>query len=223
MRNKTTNIYTEWLPLIESLPNEDAGVIFKTILKYQNGDDVECNNPIWFFIKSKIDEYNDKLEVIKEKRRISGACGGLANASKRKQQIAINSKSSNKIKENKTKQNKIKEKNNIYGELNNVLLTQEQYNTLSEKYDNLNDAIEVLDTWLGTSGSKHKNKNHFAYFKSNSWVWERVTGVSNTLNKPDNMDAIIKEMKEKGVSDIIMQRTLWRLYNYSYNGYKGEE
>lgn len=201
MRNKTTNIYTEWLPLIESLPNEDAGFIFKTILKYQNGDDIECNNPIWFFIKSKIDEYNNKLDIIKEKRRISGSYGGVANASKRKQQIATNSKSSNKIKENKTKQNKIKENNNIYGELGNVLLTQDQYNTLSEKYDNLNDAIEVLDTWLGTSGSKHKNKNHLAYFKSNSWVWERV--ASKTIQRPLTKAQQIDEHNLKHIEELL--------------------
>ena len=82
MRNKTTNIYTEWLPLIDSLPDDIAGKVFKSILRYQNGDDVEYDNSIWLFIKSKIDEYNNKLEDIKEKRRESGRCGGLAKATK---------------------------------------------------------------------------------------------------------------------------------------------
>ena len=63
------------------------------------------------------------------------------------------------------------EKNNRYGECGYVLLTEEQYERLSAKNDNFDIAVEKLDTWLGTSGSKYRNKNHYAYFKSNSWVW----------------------------------------------------
>ena len=181
MRNKTTNIYTEWLPLIDTLSDEQAGKVFKAILKYQNGDDIELKNPIWLFIKTKIDEYNNKLSDIKEKRRISGSYGGLAKASKCYQMLASDSKPKQDIanlaiKENKTKENKTKEniKYIYFGELKNVRLTQEEYEKLSEQYSNLDQAIEKLDTWLGTSGSKYKNKPHYAYFKSNSWVWENL-------------------------------------------------
>lgn len=80
-----------------------------------------------------------------------------------------------------------KDKNNKYGELKNVLLTKEQYETLAGKYPNLDMAIEKLDTWLGTSGSKNRNKNHFAYFKSNSWVWENIPKVEvKTQNTKPN-------------------------------------
>ena len=181
MRNKTTNIYTEWLPLIDTLPDEQAGKVFKAILKYQNGDDIELKNPIWLFIKTKIDEYNNKLADIKEKRRISGSYGGLAKASKCYQMPASDSKAKQDvanlaIKENKIKENKTKEniKYIYFGELKNVRLTQEEYEKLSVQYSNLDQAIEKLDTWLGTSGSKYKNKPHYAYFKSNSWVWENL-------------------------------------------------
>lgn len=195
MRNKTANIYTEWLPLIDTLPDEQAGKVFKSILKYQNGEDIELKNPIWLFIKSKIDEYNNKLEKIKEKRRISGSYGGLAKASKCYQKLANDSKDKqnlpnlaikeNKIKENKIKQNKIKQNNNIiynyYGELKNVKLTDEEYNKLLAEHSNLDLAIEKLDTWLGTSGSKNKNKPHYAYFKSNSWVWDNIKPKTKEL------------------------------------------
>ena len=187
MRNKTTNIYTEWLPLIESLNDETAGKIFKCILKYQNGEDVTSQNPIWLFIKAKIDEYNDKLADIKEKRRISGSYGGLAKASKCYQKLANDSKDKQNlanlaIKENKTKQNKTKENVYIYfGELKNVKLTQDEYNKLASEHSNLEEAIEKLDTWLGTSGSKNKNKPHYAYFKSNSWVWENLKTETKDL------------------------------------------
>lgn len=196
MRNKTANIYTEWLPLIESLQDDVAGKVFKCILKYQNGEDIESQNPIWLFIKSKLDEFNDKYADIAERRRNAGSKGGIAKASKCQQKLANDSKSKQNlasvaIKENKIKQNKIKK----YGELGNVNLTEEEYEGLKANHSNLDNAIEVLDTWLGTSGSKNKGKNHYAYFKSNSWVWERAGANNNT--KPDPVDLYLQINNQK--------------------------
>lgn len=94
-------------------------------------------------------------------------------------------------------------KYNHYGELNNVCLKGDDFEKLSKQHENLNEAIEVLDTWLGTSGSKNKNKNHYAYFKSNSWVWDRVMQRTQTRRKTQaelidehNMAYIEKIMEE---------------------------
>lgn len=74
--------------------------------------------------------------------------------------------------------------NYIYvGELKNVKLTQEEYDKLRFKYSNLDEAIEKLDTWLGTSGSKNKNKDHYAYFKENSWVWDNIKKQKNEVKE----------------------------------------
>ena len=104
----------------------------------------------------------------------------LPNATKSKQNVANLA-----IKENKIKQNKIKQNNNnkynYYGELKNVKLTEEEYNKLLADHSNLDLAIEKLDTWLGTSGSKNKNKPHYAYFKSNSWVWDGLKSDAKEL------------------------------------------
>ena len=196
MRNKTANIYTEWLPLIESLQDDVAGKVFKCILKYQNGEDIDSQNPIWLFIKSKLDEFNNKYANIAESRRNAGVKGGLAKASKCQQKLANDSKSKQNlanvaIKENKIKQNKIKK----YGELGNVNLTEEEYEVLKANHSNLDNAIEVQDTWLGTSGSKNKGKNHYAYFKSNSWVWERA-GANNNA-KPDAVELYLQIDNQK--------------------------
>lgn len=187
IRNKTTNIYTEWKPLIDGLPDSEAGKIFKCIFAYQSNETVDFDNPIWLFIKSKIDAYNENGEQISKARSEAGKKGmanrwsGISNNNKCYQMITNDNKNNNKIKENKIKQNKIKENilYNNYGELKNVCLKQEDYEKLLSIHPNLNEAIEVLDTWLGTSGSKNKNKNHYAYFKSNSWVWDRVKPKQN--------------------------------------------
>ena len=87
-------------------------------------------------------------------------------------QVVDKDKDKDKDKDNIKVKDKIKY--NHYGELNNVCLTEDDYNKLLSIYPDFKEAVEVLDTWLGTSGSKNKNKNHYAYFKSNSWVWDRI-------------------------------------------------
>lgn len=119
MRNKTANIYTEWKPLVDGLSDEVAGKIFKAIFKYQNGEDVDSVNPIWTFIKSKLDEYNKKGENISLSRSDAGK-KGMAKRWKNKekitnitsdnknnncyQMITNDNKNNNKIKENKIKE-----------------------------------------------------------------------------------------------------------------------
>lgn len=107
VKNKTINLYTEWKPLIDGLSNEEAGKLLKDIFQYQSDKEVFNTNPVWLFVKSKIDEYNMKGLQISEKRKENGRLGGLAKASKCCQKLANDSKSSNKIKENKIKENKI--------------------------------------------------------------------------------------------------------------------
>lgn len=113
MRNKTTNIYTEWKPLIDSLSDEDAGKIFKNIFSYQSGDDVDSTNPVWMFIKAKIDEYNANGVAISEARRNAGKIGmakrwGKITSDNKNnicyQMLSKDNKNNNKIKENKIKE-----------------------------------------------------------------------------------------------------------------------
>lgn len=107
-RNKTAQLYTEWLPLIENLSDSEAGKILKNILNYQNGDEIESSNPVWFFILNKLEDYNGNYEEIRGKRIEAGRLGGIAKASKCQQVLAKPSKSTNKTKQNKTKPNKTK-------------------------------------------------------------------------------------------------------------------
>jgi len=108
MRNKTANIYTEWLPLLKSLSREVRGDILLNILEYQNGEDIICDNPIWIFIKSKLDDFNSKGKKISEKNRANAKKGWI----KRTNSIACDGMrphAMDAIKENKIKEKKIKE------------------------------------------------------------------------------------------------------------------
>jgi len=151
MRNKTTNVYTEWLPLIETLTDEQAGIIFKSILQYQNGCDVSCENPIWLFIKSKIDNYNEDLRNKSNFRSEAGRLGGLAKASNAKQHLATPSKPS--IKENKIKENKIKENKIKQDKRKEDIIDNGQYNIS----DNLKKSFTDWLDYKKSKGQSYKN------------------------------------------------------------------
>lgn len=80
-----------------------------------------------------------------------------------------------------------KQDSNIRIELPNiefVILTPEQYNSLLEKYgyELIKKALEILDGWFKT-GSKdakrYKGKNNYAHFRSDGWV---INTASMALN-----------------------------------------
>lgn len=79
-----------------------------------------------------------------------------------------------------------KDKDNIknklinYGELKKVCLTSDEYEKLKSKYgDLLESAIEKLDGWIATTTKKIKKGSHYAYFKSDSWVWENLRPIAH--------------------------------------------
>ncbi len=56
-----------------------------------------------------------------------------------------------------------------------VILTPNQYNSLLEKYgyELIRKALEILDGWLkrgGKASEKYKGKNNYAHFRSDGWV-----------------------------------------------------
>lgn len=144
IRNKTANLYTEWKPLINGLSNEEAGIILKNILNYQSGEDINNTNPVWIFIKAKLDEYNNKLIQISEKRKENGKRGGLAKATKCYQMLANDSKCSNKIKENKIKEKEYRYKGNI------IKLNEKDYEEWEMKYPDLDLKynLDKIDLWF---------------------------------------------------------------------------
>jgi hypothetical protein len=90
--------------------------------------------------------------------------------------------------------------------LKNVILEKEQYESLKEKYPNIDDAIEELDTWLGKnskSAKEARGKNHYAYFKSNSWIWEKVGEKREQLKVELAFPSKVPEIK---IDEIVEKR-----------------
>lgn len=60
-------------------------------------------------------------------------------------------------------------------EINLVILTQTQYNSLVEKYGYMliKKALMILDNWLETGGhasAKYVGKNNYGHFRSDGWL-----------------------------------------------------
>lgn len=55
-----------------------------------------------------------------------------------------------------------------------VILTQNQYNTLIEKYGYIliAKALEILESWLKSSpdAEKYRGKNNYGHFRNDGWV-----------------------------------------------------
>jgi hypothetical protein len=197
MKQFSPHIYPEWGELIYDLPVERQAEIFNAILKYPNENP---DSGVWRFIKSQIDkDYDLFIERCQKNgdisrnywhnKTISNDTERLPNDNQSISNDTLNVNINNK-REHKQQTNNVNEKYIYLGELKNVKLTQEEYDKLQEKYTNLGEAIEKLDTWLGTSGSKNKGKDHYAYFKENSWVWERIKPSTN--NNASAYDRCVK-------------------------------
>lgn len=197
------HIYAEWGELFKHLTAEQQGEILLGITMYPNYNPE--GNPVWSFIKSQIDkefelfnercEKNSKISQDYWNRTKANETERIPNDTERhpkqEQEQELEHKQELELKENTTK-----EKSERYGELKNVMLSKEQYELLKERHPNIDEAIEIVDTWLGTSGSKNKNKNHYAYFKSNSWVWERVKPAQQQNESGDWLDELEKKLNE---------------------------
>ena len=192
------HLYSDWAELFKVLTDKQKADVLMAITLYPDYEPE--NNPVWGFIKLQIDKeyqaFNERCEKNQEIANARWSNKENANACER---IPDDTKKCERMPITRTRtgtRTEHKQEHKQFGELGYVRLTDEQYTTLKEKYPNLDEAIEVLDTWLGTNGSKHRNKNHYAYFKQNSWVWERV-GVmrkpvesvqSNRLTKAQLVD-----------------------------------
>lgn len=71
----------------------------------------------------------------------------------------------------------------IYG-INLVILTENQYETLIERYgcSVIKCALLILNSWLETSpkGIKHKGKNNYALFRSDGWLINMAKKLQDT-------------------------------------------
>ena len=198
-------IRPSWGGVLSYLSDKEKSSILEAIIKYPN--DTEISSMFWRdTIKPDLDEqYSKFLKICDIRGRSAKTYWGELKLSS----SYTNGKHKDNLLKDKDKDKdkvKIKDKvkYNHYGELNNVCLTEEDYNKLLSLHPDLSYAIEKLDGWLDTkNGEKNKNRNHRCYFKSDSWVWERGKNQQSERKKTQaelidehNLSYIEKIMEE---------------------------
>lgn len=182
MNKKRFYLYTDYKKHLSLLSLEQKGQLMDAIFAHAEGEDVELTGVVemaFSFIAAQMDRDNENYELICEKRRESGAKGGLAKASKAKQKLAKASKSS------KTKdididididkdidKEKVKEVKTAYGEYAHVKLTKTEYQKMISDFgqDKTDKAIKFFDEYIEDKGYKSKSHN----LAMRRWVFKAV-------------------------------------------------
>lgn len=86
-----------------------------------------------------------------------------------------------------------KKKKNIYGEYKNVLLTDKEFKSLQNEYDNYEELIKYLDEYIEMKG--YKAKSHYLCIKK--WVLDAVNKQTNINKQNTNKQNILKKFEEE--------------------------
>ena len=186
MIEKIQIIPNDFRESFENMPIESVGRLTLALFRYANdegvdevlGDD-QIAKAVFPTLKAHIERHEEYRRIKAESGRKGGKLGGAAignqNARKTNQ---------NKAKQSKTEQNKPPNPNpnpnpninkRLYGECQNVKLTEDEYNKLVEK--NYTGLIDELSLYIASKGDKYKS--HYATILQ--WAKKREKEIPGTI------------------------------------------
>lgn len=176
---------------IVKLPN---GKFYLTdFIKFQYGVSIEELNP-------KFSVHKGVIKIL-EKNGIIGKDGQILNFETVKEGLenSYNVTEQDKDKDkDKDKNNNKKEKpeNRILGEFRNVVLSTDEIAKLEELYkDRFAPAIEVLSSYIASSGKKYKS--HYAVLGKHNWVYKKIFEENKGMTNPaKDKSSILREVNE---------------------------
>ena len=206
-------LYTEQKEVIDKLSDEQAGKLIKAIYEYVGTDKLPKLDAILDIViipfKQNIDRNTDKWEKIKQKRSEAGKIG--AEMKKQKQankandnlpkndltKEAINVNDNEFINDNvndifiegNNTKNSVKASKHNYGEYKNVLLKDEELQSLKKEYPNWEEMIKYLDEYIEMKG--YKAKSHYLCLKK--WVADAVKKQISAVKNRTAMEEFLDE------------------------------
>lgn len=171
-------IYEEWGELFDAITEKERSEILLAITKFPEYE--PSNVPIWNFIKSQLQK---DYELFVEKCEKNGEISRNYWQNKKTNDIECNRTDTEghpKLKHKLLTKTETKIK---YGEFNNVKLADDEYSKLKELYANkLDDAINILSSYLASKGDKYKS--HYAVLGKHNWVYKKI---QENYNKKENV------------------------------------
>ena len=204
MIEKIQIVHKDFRESFESMPLESVGRLTLALFRYANDDDPsevlkgdQIAETFFPTLKAHIERHEDYRKTKAESGRAGGKKGGApignTNASKTNQ---------NKAKQTKTKQNKPPYPNpypnpnpinnkKTYGECQNVLLTDDEYQKIKD--GGMESLIDELSLYIAGKGDKYKS--HYAVIRQ--WANRRTKPKENNFtqgvrDKKYDFEAILK-------------------------------
>ena len=210
-------LYSSMYGAISYLDDETLGKIFRATFEYTINGTLPEDKIIYtafMFIKNSIDTNTEKWEKIRQQKseagkkhkgnqytnsnRTNGRNGTSVPKMEQMEEmehngtLSISNSISNSISISNNKKRNIKEKK-IYGELENVKLTDDEFNKLKEKYpNNYLEKIDRLSLYIASKGDKYKS--HYATILN----WERKdVNISRPKTQSERNREFLDEMRRK--------------------------
>lgn len=159
--------------ILNVMTPEEAGHIFKNMIRAFQGDEIEVFDDRYLNLATgKLCGRVIREREVSEQRAIAGALGGSKAKTKQNE-----SKNKAKGKQNKppitNNQIPITNKKNIYGANNNVLLTDEELESLKSRFPDYLMRIDDLSFYLASTGKTYKSH----YMTILSWARKDEKGA----------------------------------------------
>lgn len=168
-------IFQNYKEYFEMLNAEQVKTLMLSLFNFANGEEIIKHNDLALDLVIKT--MTDNM-IVGSKRRIASIENGKKGGRPKKEQVK------------KKQQKEKKEPKNSYGEFNNVKLKVEEEEKLLNIYgNNFNNAIDILDNYIESSGKNYKN--HYAVLGKSNWVYKKV--FDNNQYKQDTLSNLTME------------------------------
>lgn len=218
MKHKNTILFhKDWQPLINSLPQDAQIEFWQLFMNYEPNNKPDVVNPIvvpiWTFIQSQLDKFNDNYEQnVVERNRLNGSKGGRPKKSQEnpknpmgylETQKTLNKNKNINNNENKKIIEEVKTYTDFYGQtlINNFIeywFTKEKPNHSKTRFEKQKtfDVKKRLNTWFKNTKDFPINNLNFYLSKD-----EDAKEVFDSLYRGKDYDKAIKWFADKKIKE----------------------